>query len=577
MSKLAALNIDAFRLDHLGIPAQMAERIGLVSAIDNLAGTDCREILSTGQAVLAMTLNCLGFTSRPLYISPQFFLPRNVKFLLGCSANFPELELQPDHLNEHRLGRALDRIAEIGPDRVFLEVAIKAFRAESVSVPMVHEDTTTHSFYGSYENSDGSPRVGIVGTEGEEPVEVVVTHGYSKDYRVECKQVVQELLVSPDGDVPLMFKAWSGNTSDVIIMRERIRKLKSALKKANAEDLMPEYFIGDSKLYAKNTLEEASRDGTYWITRVPDTVSRVHECISAALKGKKYWVRADHISKGLSWQSFVIVEFGIEQRFVVVRTDASVARKEAAIERRIAKERDLLEAGVKRLKKTRFACIPDLEKAWLELFAKAHFHIPSGYSAKRFPIQRGRGRPRKGENGEAHFSLETAKISKDLELIRKAKLEGACFVIATNDLREPIRSENVLRYYLKQQQGVERGFRFLKDPHYFADAFFLKNPARISALLCIMTMALLLFSLAQRRLRLELVEKRLEVADQRKKKTQKPTMRWVSQHFEGVDVTRVRSNGEVLHRFHRLGDFESTVLRALGSDYEKRYSETAIG
>jgi transposase len=292
---MTQMDVDAFRLDHLGIPAQLANEIGLIAAIDTLAGTDLREILSTGQTVLAMALNCLGFTSRPLYISPQFFVPQNAKFLLGVSRNSPELELTPGHINEFRLGRALDRIAEIGPDRVFLEVAIRAFRDEKVKVPMVHEDTTTHSFYGLYENEDGSSRVGIVGAESGDPVEIVVAHGYSKDNRVECKQLLQELLVSPDGDVPLMFKAWSGNESDVAVMRERIRELKEALKRSGAEYLCPEYFIADSKLYLEATLRDASKDGSFWITRVPDTVSRTSECIGDAIRGKKYWNHADHI------------------------------------------------------------------------------------------------------------------------------------------------------------------------------------------------------------------------------------------------------------------------------------------
>jgi hypothetical protein len=56
-----------------------------------------------------------------------------------------------------------------------------------------------------------------------------------------------------------------------------------------------------------------------------------------------------------------------------------------------------------------------------------------------------------------------------------------------------------------------------------------------------------------------------------------PTMRWVSQHFEGVDVTRIRNADETMHRFHRLGDFEATVLKALGPDYEERYTKYFIG
>jgi hypothetical protein len=126
-----------FMLTHLArsfrIPAQMADDIGMVNAIDSLIGTDSREILSTGQSVLAMALNCLGFTSRPLYISPQF-VPRNVKFLLGSSNNYPNKELLPEHLNEHRLG-ALDRIAQLVLIEFFLRLLFELFIRKSY-VPM---------------------------------------------------------------------------------------------------------------------------------------------------------------------------------------------------------------------------------------------------------------------------------------------------------------------------------------------------------------------------------------------------------------------------------------------------------
>jgi transposase len=87
------------------------------------------------------------------------------------------VELGPEHFNEHKLGRTLDRIAAIGPDRVFLEVARHAFRNEKVAVPTLHVDTTTHSFQGVYEDEKGEAIVGIVGEESGEPTHVVVTHG----------------------------------------------------------------------------------------------------------------------------------------------------------------------------------------------------------------------------------------------------------------------------------------------------------------------------------------------------------------------------------------------------------------
>ncbi len=131
--------------------------------------------------------------------------------------------MKPEHLNEHKLGRALDKISEIGTDKLFMSVALTAFRSQKVTVPTLHLDTTTHSVYGQYENKN---KLNDENQDIEESLSpIVITHGYSKDHRKDCKQFVQELLVSSDGDVPLMFKAHSGNKVDIEIFKERIKNL----------------------------------------------------------------------------------------------------------------------------------------------------------------------------------------------------------------------------------------------------------------------------------------------------------------------------------------------------------------
>jgi transposase len=194
----------------------------------------------------------------------------------------------------------------------------------------MHIDTTTHSFEGSYEDENGESKSESLGDcdGNDEPVTITITHGYSKDHRADCKQVVHELLVTSDGDVPLMFKAWSGNASDVVIMQERIKKLKEELANASAADLFPEYFVGDSKLYCQKSLEDAKDDDVRWVTRVPDTISEVNDCVEQAIAGRGFWAKseADELTKGLSYQQFCITKWEIPQRFIVVRTDASKAR-----------------------------------------------------------------------------------------------------------------------------------------------------------------------------------------------------------------------------------------------------------
>ena len=96
-----------------------------------------------------------------------------------------------------------------------------------------------------------------------------------------------------------------------------------------------------------------------------------------------------------------------------------------------------------------------------------------------------------------------------------------------------MRDEELLIQY-KQQQGVERGFRFLKDPLFLASSVFLKTPERIMALAFIMALCLLVYNLGQRQLRMALSEKNKTVLNQLKKPIQNPTLRWIFQCFQGI-------------------------------------------
>ena len=66
--------------------------------------------------------------------------------------------------------------------------------------------------------------------------------------------------------------------------------------------------------------------------------------------------------------------------------------------------------------------------------------------------------------------------------------------MATNELEnKSLKPQEILNEY-KNQQKVERGFRFLKDQKFHADSIFFKKPERIASLLMIMTLSLLVYS-----------------------------------------------------------------------------------
>gem|GEM_PF-1977355 len=69
------------------------------------------------------------------------------------------------------------------------------------------------------------------------------------------------------------------------------------------------------------------------------------------------------------------------------------------------------------------------------------------------------------------------------------------FILATNVLAaEALSPPQALQKY-KAQQITERGFRFLKDPWFFASSVFLKSPERIMALAFVMAVGLLVYKL----------------------------------------------------------------------------------
>jgi hypothetical protein len=59
------------RIDHLGIVAGMCQEIGLIEEIDRQVGPSEHK-LSVGQGTQAMVLNVLGFSSRALYLMPDY-------------------------------------------------------------------------------------------------------------------------------------------------------------------------------------------------------------------------------------------------------------------------------------------------------------------------------------------------------------------------------------------------------------------------------------------------------------------------------------------------------------------------
>jgi len=61
------------RLDHYGFVSGVIDDLGLVGLINEHLPQDEKQEITPGEAIKGMIMNGLGFSNRPLSLTPQFF------------------------------------------------------------------------------------------------------------------------------------------------------------------------------------------------------------------------------------------------------------------------------------------------------------------------------------------------------------------------------------------------------------------------------------------------------------------------------------------------------------------------
>jgi len=143
-------------------------------------------------------------------------------------------------------------------------------------------------------------------------------------------------------------------------------------------------------------------------------------------------------------------------------------------------------------------------------------------------------------------------------------------VVGTNIEGSHLSDLEVIAAY-KGQAQAEGGFRFLKDPLFFVSSLFVKKPCRSQGLLMVMTCALLVYSVAQRRLRHYLARQNETIPNQINQPTAWPTLRWVFQLLEGIHRIRVTVQGKVHNLIEGLNEVQIKILRLFGEEVCRLY------
>lgn len=531
-------------IDHHGIVSGVCKELHLAEEINRMVGVDDQQKVATGDAVIAMVINALGFTSKPLYLFPGFMYNKPVDLLV-------REDLKPEDFNDDTLGRALDRLYQNNPTQIFMHIALKVAKLVGVEKKFLHLDTTTMSVHGQYQQ------------EEDDMTPITITHGRpAKNGRNDLKQFIVSLITLSRSDLPLWLDVLSGNTSDKKHFPEVIKKFSKELAAGSSEEI---HYVMDAALYSEDNIREIS-PRVKWISRVPENISEAKRLMPEAETEKM----AKSSLEGYKHQAHRSTYGGVEQKWLVVFSEKSYQREIETLEKNIEKEGERIEKELWHLGNQEFNHPEDALSAPQKTARRWKYHKLGPVSVAEVNKTGRPGRPAKNAPPPRKVYHVKAAFEKDEERVDAEKRRRGKFIVATNNLK--LDSDQLLGEY-KGQQSVERGFRFLKDPLFFASSVFLKKPQRIVSLVMIMVLSLLVYSVAQYKLRRVLEEREEHIPDQKGKPTKRPTMRWVFQLFEGIHLLlEIGDDGvERIIAVLNLREVHRKILALLGTIYEKIY------
>jgi transposase len=517
--------LNSYRLGALPMLERILQRLRLEEFLrDRLPSEDPRTKIATATGLLLLIKNLL-VSREPLYGVGEWaarFVPR----WLGLSAD----ELV--HLNDDRAGRCLDRLFDSDIASLTLSVVTHAVREFTVELDELHNDSTTVTFHGSYDEAAEET------TRRGKPTPAI-TWGHNKDHRPDLKQLLFILTVARDGAVPVQFRVQSGNVTDDTTHRDTWDLL---CKLTGRRDFL---YVADCKLATVENMAHLHQHGGRFLSVLPRTRGEDATFRESLLRGQvarrpvydktdEEGVLLDRYSlcepATLSAEGYRLIWFHSTRK---ADLDADARQKQVA--RTMVRLSDLRQKL--RSPRTRYRQRAKVEEAVAEIVRELG-------TAKWFTItvqerevetfrQEGRGRPTERTRYvrqaktcfEVHYRVEYELLAAEVEC-------DGFFPLITNELSV---SERDLLLAYKGQPALERRFAQLKTDFEVAPVY-LKEVSRIGALLCVYFFVLLAEALLERELRRAMARSELESLPlyPEGRACRRPTARRVIDLFEEV-------------------------------------------
>ena len=435
-------------------------------------------------------------------------------------------------LNDDRVGRCLDKLFLSDTSSLTLAVTERVVKEFEVELDELHNDSTTVTFHGRYEEAFAGARV-----QGKETR--AITWGHNKDHRPDLKQLLFILTASRDGGVPLYFTAADGNLTDDQTHR---RTWDLLCQVAGRSDFL---YVADSKLATQANMEHLDRKGGRFVTILPRTRKedrlfreRVHQ---QGVKWKAILERknknGDVTEQVFAAEQPMLIHEGYRIHWLRSSRKASQDRttRQRALDRAweaFARLRERLASP-----RTRFRTHAKVEEAASKILKETGTR--SWVDLKIFEYEEEQfrqARPGRAGPNTSYRRISRTRFDIEVELrqenLKQEAFQDGIFPIITNDHDLSVRE--VLAAY-KRQPVIEKRFSQLKSELLIAPVY-LHNAGRVEALLCVYFFALLTQTLLERETRRKMAEKGLNSLPlyHENRASKRPTARRVLDAFGNI-------------------------------------------
>ena len=454
-------------LGSLPVVAAFAGRLRIRDVIDGLCPVDDRSELTHGQVIEALVANRLT--------SPEPLV--RVRDWAGGYAVEEVFGLRPQQLNDDRVGRALDAIAP-QVDSIAGSVGAAAIKVFGIDVSRMHWDMTSISLHGEYEQADedyAAPKF-----------------GHPKDRRPDLKQVQAGIAVTADGGVPVFHRAYDGGAGEVA---QVVPMMKALQQIATTRRLL---IVGDSKLVSYDNLTKMHADEVTFVAPASKVYVKAEQLAGLELDQA---TRVDYVAardqgkdpaKRGTWHVYEDTmslagprkkDPVLSLRRVFVHSSARAGAAAAARAQKLDRARG------------------DLDRLTRGLGSR-HYPDPAAVEARVTVIGKTRrvgGYLRTTTGTDAETSKPTLAWHFDRAAIDAEAATDGWYALLTNLDPADADPAQVLLHY-KGQEAVERRYSTFKGPLAVA-AIYLKDNRRITAMITVVCLALLIFSLIERQIR----------------------------------------------------------------------------